>query len=213
MPGNCGGVTPSCFQAAPKSVVCPHCGDDVIGVTGAGRWPCPSCAGEVLVSCSCPDCGQEVEIKEWGKYSCPSQRCGTEFDAAKSLTISSGIGSVKCPHCGSGVDGITGSGDWICPSCEGWILISCLCPQCGQEVEIEEWGTYSCPSRRCGTEFDAAKSLTIRADEMGRKSRKQKRKKKHKPQEENPWPYHASTSLQTTSGGIWENVRKWLQKF
>jgi len=143
------------------SVECPHCGSDVAGITGTGDWICQSCDGQISVGCSCPECGQEVEIEEWGTYMCPARKCGTEFDAADGITISPGLASVECPHCGNDVAGITGTGDWICPSCGGQVMIGCSCPECGEEVEIEEWGTYMCPARGCGTEFDAANQIGL----------------------------------------------------
>jgi len=140
---------------------CPHCGGDITDITGTGDWICSLCDGATSVGCSCPRCGGGVEVEQWGLYSCPDRGCGTEFNAADCIRVCAGIRSVECPHCGGDVADITGTGDWICPSCEGEILVSCSCPECGEDVEIEEWGTCLCPTPGCGREFDAACCISV----------------------------------------------------
>jgi hypothetical protein len=66
-----------------------------------------------------------------------------------------------CPHCESKIEGITGTGFWICPKCGGEIEVSCSCPECYEEVEIPKWGRYSCPNEACVTEFDAARCADL----------------------------------------------------
>lgn len=61
--------------------------------------------------------------------------------------------AVECPRCGETTDIETGTGTYICPSCDGEITLVLCCPGCGEELEVEEWGTYECSE--CGEEFDS----------------------------------------------------------
>ena len=140
---------------------CPHCEAEIEGITGTGCWICPECGGEIHVNCACPKCSQEVEIRKWGRYSCPSVRCATEFDAASCIYLSAGLPGIDCPDCGVRVEGVTGTGDWMCSTCDTLILVQSFCPSCGQEVEVDQWGVYSCPGEACEIEFETAANVFI----------------------------------------------------
>jgi actin-like ATPase involved in cell morphogenesis len=146
----------------PSVVIeCPHCNEAVDGVSGTGEFVCPSCGGGFVVGCECPECGLEIEIEEWGTYSCPSKVCRCEFNAADCISISIPPVLIQCPHCATEVGDVNGTGDWICPSCGGGFVVGCECPECGLEIEIEKWGNYNCPSKVCRCEFNAADCITV----------------------------------------------------
>ena len=133
---------------------CPICESLLLEITGTGEWICTSCDSAVVVGCTCPECGQELEVEQWGTYTCPVRSCGAEVNTGACATASVPSISVECPHCEGQISEVTGTGDWDCPWCKKGFEVDCSCPECGQELEVEQWGTYTCPVRSCGAEID-----------------------------------------------------------
>jgi molecular chaperone DnaK (HSP70)/Zn finger protein HypA/HybF involved in hydrogenase expression len=66
---------------------------------------------------------------------------------------------IECPHCEERIEGITGTGEWTCPECEGELVVTCKCPECDEEQEIEEWREIACPD--CGASFNSWKEANV----------------------------------------------------
>jgi hypothetical protein len=141
-------------------VECPHCGETQVTNDGTGNYECPDCGGDIEITLACPRCGEELEVAEWGETECPE--CGAQFDSWDEAEVTAedeeeeneeDDHEVECPHCHESCVVNDGTGNYECPDCGGDIEITLACPECAEELEVEEWGDTECPD--CVISFDS----------------------------------------------------------
>ena len=83
---------------------------------------------------------------------------------SKNVTTSGGKPSesereAECPHCGEKQVVNDGTGKYKCEDCGGDIEIRLICPDCSEELEVEEWSQTECSE--CWASFDPWKEAEV----------------------------------------------------
>ncbi|MEI7818399.1 MAG: DnaJ domain-containing protein, partial [Desulfuromonadales bacterium] len=124
---------------------CPVCGELLDLEEGTGLYECMSCGSDFEVRLLCPFCQGEVTAEAWEKIECPYQDCKRVFDSWENTEIVSTdveveVHAADCPACGETVIVNDGTGIYECTENACEIEITLNCPECGRELEVEEWG-------------------------------------------------------------------------